>query len=264
MNHENFSMDPVLEQAVNEIRNDFVEDAVVEAAAARVWANLAASSHAPLRACADFQALIPDFKTGSLPQSRSLLVKDHLHECVACRRVYEDRVVAMPAQSAPRRANPTLRWAIAAGVVAAAGLSIWVAYDQYGNRTGHAIVQAVNGTLYEILPTGIQVLSVGQEIPDGIELRTAKDSGAMLKLKDGSVVELRERSGEEVPDDLHRRLKARAALEGLSLSDFLLQEVRHVAERPTLAELRHRLAERAPVVTRVSAARAVRAERQRQ
>jgi ferric-dicitrate binding protein FerR (iron transport regulator) len=39
------------------------------------------------------------------------------------------------------------------------------------------------------------VLSVGQELPDGIEIRTAKDSDAMLKLKDGSMVELRERSG---------------------------------------------------------------------
>jgi plasmid stability protein len=66
-----------------------------------------------------------------------------------------------------------------------------------------------------------------------------------------------------VPDELHRKLKARAALEGLSLSDYLLQEVRRVAERPTLAELRHRLAQRAAVVTRVAPAKAVRAERGR-
>jgi antitoxin FitA len=50
-----------------------------------------------------------------------------------------------------------------------------------------------------------------------------------------------------VPDDLHRTLKARAALEGLSLSDYLLREVRPIAERPTLDELRRRLAGRAPV-----------------
>jgi len=66
-----------------------------------------------------------------------------------------------------------------------------------------------------------------------------------------------------VPDDLHRKLKARAALEGLSLSDYLLREVRRVAERPTFAEFRHRLAQRTPVVTRVPPAKAVRAERER-
>ncbi len=64
-----------------------------------------------------------------------------------------------------------------------------------------------------------------------------------------------------VPDETHRKLKARAALEGLSLSDFLLREVQALAERPSLPELQARLAARAPVKTRVSAARAVRAER---
>jgi plasmid stability protein len=66
-----------------------------------------------------------------------------------------------------------------------------------------------------------------------------------------------------VPDELHRKLKARAALEGLTLSDYLLREVQRVAERPTLAELRQRLAQRPPAVPRVSPARAIRAERER-
>ena len=64
-----------------------------------------------------------------------------------------------------------------------------------------------------------------------------------------------------VPDSLHRRLKARAALEGMSLSDYLLGEIRRVAERPTVAELRERLHRRQPVAPQVSAADAVRAER---
>lgn len=66
-----------------------------------------------------------------------------------------------------------------------------------------------------------------------------------------------------VPDDLHRRLKARAALEGLSLSDFLIAEARRIAERPALSELRERLRSRAPVSPHVPAAQAVRAERDR-
>ncbi|MBI1784049.1 hypothetical protein HYR69_02810 [Candidatus Sumerlaeota bacterium] len=64
-----------------------------------------------------------------------------------------------------------------------------------------------------------------------------------------------------VPDDLHRKLKARAALEGLSLSDYLLNEARRLAERPTIAELKRRLAELPPVYPKVSAAKAVRDER---
>lgn len=74
MNLEQNPMDPALEQAMSEIRNDAVDDAVIEAAAARVWANIAAQTHeahAPLRTCADFQALLPDYKSGKLPQARA-------------------------------------------------------------------------------------------------------------------------------------------------------------------------------------------------
>jgi hypothetical protein len=64
-----------------------------------------------------------------------------------------------------------------------------------------------------------------------------------------------------VPDHLHRTLKAQAALAGMSLSDFLLAEIRRLAERPTLAELRERLHRRSRPVASVSAAEAVRRER---
>ena len=66
------------------------------------------------------------------------------------------------------------------------------------------------------------------------------------------------------PDELHRRLKVRAALARLSLSDYLLREVERIAERPTLNDLRQRLAQRAPVTPRTQPAKAVRAERERQ
>ena len=64
-----------------------------------------------------------------------------------------------------------------------------------------------------------------------------------------------------VPDGLHRTLKARAALSGMSLSDYLVAEIRRVAERPSIAELRERLERRARVNSPVSAADAVREER---
>jgi plasmid stability protein len=66
-----------------------------------------------------------------------------------------------------------------------------------------------------------------------------------------------------VPDPLHRRLKARAALAGMSLSDYLLSEIREVAERPTIEELRARLQRRSRVTLSVSAADTIRAERDR-
>ncbi len=64
-----------------------------------------------------------------------------------------------------------------------------------------------------------------------------------------------------VPDSVHRTLKAQAAMTGMSLSDFLLAEIRRLAERPTAAELRERVRQRSRIVVSPSAAEAVRRER---
>lgn len=64
-----------------------------------------------------------------------------------------------------------------------------------------------------------------------------------------------------VPDALHRSLKARAAMAGMSLSDYLLAEIREIAERPTLLELRQRLHRRKSVSAEIDTALLVREER---
>ncbi len=64
-----------------------------------------------------------------------------------------------------------------------------------------------------------------------------------------------------VPDTIHRELKSRAALSGMSLSDYLLNELRQVAERPTIDQLRARLASRPSITLSLAPAEAVRAER---
>jgi plasmid stability protein len=64
-----------------------------------------------------------------------------------------------------------------------------------------------------------------------------------------------------VPDPLHRKLKARAAQEGKSLSDYLRREIQRIAERPTLEEVMERLARLSPVNPRVPPAQIIRHER---
>ena len=72
--------------------------------------------------------------------------------------------------------------------------------------------------------------------------------GKMIQLRNVSVA-------------LHRTLKARAAMEGIPLSDYLIREVRKLAERPTVDELRARLAAREPVSKKIDPTAALRAER---
>lgn len=65
----------------------------------------------------------------------------------------------------------------------------------------------------------------------------------------------------DVPEDVHRILKARAALGGMSLSEFVLRELERVANRPSREELYERLRRRQPVELDVSAAELIAAER---
>jgi plasmid stability protein len=74
----------------------------------------------------------------------------------------------------------------------------------------------------------------------------------------GTMVQIR-----NVPESLHRELKSRAAMAGMSLSDYLLGEIRQVAERPTIDELRARLRSRMETAPSVPPAEAVRAARDR-
>lgn len=66
-----------------------------------------------------------------------------------------------------------------------------------------------------------------------------------------------------VPDDLHRVLRSRAALEGKSLSDYLIAELRRHAEYPTVEELRQRLRARTGFRPTVPPTQLIREERDR-
>ncbi len=65
-----------------------------------------------------------------------------------------------------------------------------------------------------------------------------------------------------VPAGLHRQLKVRAALEGMSMSDYVLREIRKALERPTRQEVLERLGARPRRRLPVAAARVIRAERE--
>jgi len=64
-----------------------------------------------------------------------------------------------------------------------------------------------------------------------------------------------------VPDAVHRVLKARAAEAGMTLSDYLLREAKRLASRPTMAEVLRRLDERDAIETKEDCVAALRAER---
>jgi hypothetical protein len=218
MNPENSFENLALEQALSEIRDEVVDAAVVEAAANRVWARLketaAEPTAEPIRGCAGFQALLADYRAGRLPQGRAMLVEDHLHACVACRHLYDGKVVTMtPARFAARpagRHSYSVRWVAAAVVLIAAGIGTWTVVERSGAYGGRVRVETITGALYRVAGDGtLRAVATGQSVAASVEIRTAKDSDAVMRLADGSSVELRERSSFSASasaDDLTIRL----------------------------------------------------------
>lgn len=186
-----------LDRIFEEICNEAIDPAAVEAAAARVRAGL---PRAALRTCADFQALMPDYRAGKLPAARALLVEDHTRECAACRKALagEGKVTAF----IPRRtaSAPAFRWAMAAGFAALAAFAGYILWTGIRTTDSPVFVQAAAGALYRITPQGSETLQPGVEVAGPGEIRTAGNSTALLRLRDGSLVEMRERSSLSVAE----------------------------------------------------------------
>jgi hypothetical protein len=205
---ENLQNEPTgaLDRVIGEIRDEPIDTAEADRAAGRVWSNLAGSGAGPrlvekIRSCEDFQALFEDYRAGRLPEGRRLLVEDHTHECVACRKVLAGRpkVAEFPAPQTARKAN--YKWAVAAAVVIGVGLgTAGVVYYVNGPAGSRTTVASVNGALYRVSDRASAAVKAGDELPAGAEIRTAKDSGAVVRLRDGSLVEMRERSGFSVSE----------------------------------------------------------------
>ena len=205
-------LDSILERLTAEIRDEAVPSSVTEEAAGRVWARLAtdavstpplASSAAPIHGCRDFQSLIPAYLRGELSEARALLLEDHTHECVPCRRAMKEarsgRVAPSSRQTARSRRpflQPVvLRWGIAAALVIGLGLlavPLVQRYLPFGPL--EATVQAAEGGVYRIDDTQSAPLGAGQKIERGELIRTARDAHAFIRLGDGSVIEVNDRS----------------------------------------------------------------------
>ena len=201
----------ILDKVTAEIRNEKVDPAVVSAAADRVWARVSAAAGETefkmptvdrIEGCADFQSLIPAHLAGKLSEARSLLLVDHTHECIPCRKAMNEArarragIAKVPVKAKRYSLQPVvMRWGIAAAIVIGFGLlavPFMQRYWPFGEF--EATVQAAEGQVFQIADTKTAAVATGAKLQRGEKVRTAKDAHAVVRLGDGSLIEMKERS----------------------------------------------------------------------
>ena len=207
MKHQKENPKQILEQAVQELRAEQPEPEVLRAAGQRVWQSLSEEAAAgavavnSIRGCADVHALLPQYRDGKLVEARRLLVEAHLHECVACRRKAAIAQAASPAllpwqHELPRARGGQYRWVMAVAAMVLIGVSAYFVQDWIfsGPPGMRARVESFDGGLYRVGFRGDRPLQPGDELVEGDRVRTAGASHAILRLRDGSMVEMNERA----------------------------------------------------------------------
>lgn len=192
-----------LEQAIAGLREDRPDAEAMEKAGERVWQRLAAEMQSgiveqldSIRGCEDIRCLLVQYHAGELSAARNLLIRDHLNECPSCRKEAEKSKSAgiLPWKQELSMPRPQhFKWFALATAAIVIAVGAYFIQDRLAVPGGsRAQVESVNGALYLVSETGETPLQPGMEIKEGERVRTAAGSRAMLRLRDGSLVEMNE------------------------------------------------------------------------
>src|SRR5580765_231439 len=196
----------LLDQSLTAMRAEMPAAETMHAAGDRVWQRLSQEAGTlpqveSIRGCEDVRNLLIQYRAGQLAPARALLVESHLHECVTCRREAEtgkrERSTLAPwRQELPQVRNTGFRWVAVAAAIAVFAITTYFVQDQFfsGPKGMRARVESFSGVLNRVGYSGDQPLKVGDEVTEGQRVRTGGGSHAMLRLRDGSLVEMNERA----------------------------------------------------------------------
>lgn len=217
MSHTHPDPEARLDRALAALADETMPERELEQAAARVRDRLEREAArvpeprdrvqqgATLAGCDDFQQLIPVYLAGELTPARALLLDDHARGCIPCRRALSGarsralgEAPAAPAR-ASRRLPPALGWAAMLATTLALGWLLWALLGVVPLHWGaQPVVAELEGQLFELTADGYLPLESGQRIAYGTPLRSGEGAAAVVRLADGSEVELAPRSEIEV------------------------------------------------------------------
>ncbi|HEU5451415.1 MAG TPA: FecR domain-containing protein, partial [Terriglobales bacterium] len=197
---------PKLEDALAALRREQLDPQTEAASGERVWSQMQSAlgeveaevQH--IRSCADVRLLLPALRSGHLSPARALLVRDHLRDCVACRRYAHGENIDSGAAAWKTETPAISAWnwrgiGVAAAVLVVAAITTFGLLGYFATPAGaRATLQSAEGQVYVLSAASAKLLQPGAQIAEGESVRTSAGGHAFLKLLDGSVVELNERT----------------------------------------------------------------------
>jgi hypothetical protein len=207
----------LLNNAIQALKAEEPSREAMAASAERVVARLGAVAQADaadaIRSCDDVRHLFAAYRTGSLPGARALLVEAHLRDCGDCLRSFRSQPghtavdwsvprigpqIVSSSASRPARFSilrpRTLAWSLAGSfALLTSAAFLYKAYWEVPPGV-RAEVQSIDGSAYLISGAGGRQLGPGSTLSEGESLRTGGGSRAVLRLTDGSTVEVNERT----------------------------------------------------------------------
>jgi hypothetical protein len=153
-----------------------------------------------IQSCDDVRQLMAAYRAGSLSSARSQLIKAHIHDCSACHRYFQSGSAKAVNWSVPKTARASVwrprvfGWTFAsAAALLICLLFVYKAYWEIPPGV-RAEVQSIDGAAYRISDMGDHQLVPGDKLAEGEHLRTSGGAHAVLRLTDGSTIELNERT----------------------------------------------------------------------
>ena len=194
----------LLDRALQDMTNENVDAGTIEGARGRVWDKV---TNADGATCAEFRQDFRAYLGKELGDSRRVLVEDHLSRCPGCRtRIAEMKgertVVAMPRRSSSR----LVQWTALAAAAAVAFACLYLGRDSIDAMMGpggaRATVVSADGGLYRLAALSPEArsaategaLATGAAIGERESIRTGPGAHAVLRLGDGSIVDVNERT----------------------------------------------------------------------
>lgn len=192
----------LLGESVSRLKKRAGDNTQLDEMSSRAWQEIETRAADAGSGCERFSSLIPAYHSGALDEARATLLHEHMKECYSCRsKLHRLQSPRTPGRETATRETSSIpawmKWgSLAAGLVImilAAQFMFWAGMLPLVSADA-VTVNSLEGNLYTLEEQELLPVATGEVYTYGKTLRTGPDTAAIVTLRDGSEIELAERT----------------------------------------------------------------------